>query len=170
MTNYNQGERAIMVDSLSVTLFHHRASLIAYSNSLFLIFRFPVPVCSEMLRNRLSLFVNWSSSATKSGSFGQNSLHFPGTSGNSEWRPVRIGLHPPPRSPAELRFSDAVGKGVYFPRLWRGRVRRLRSPGKVRGLYRPRTPISLWPRQTLSRQIPNAPSETGSTVVRDRFE
>jgi hypothetical protein len=67
-------------------------------------------------------------------------------------RPVRSGLPPPPRSPAQLRFPGACGIVFNFPGLWRerrGRGESLRGGIASRGQ---KSRSGLWPRQTLSRQ------------------
>jgi hypothetical protein len=95
----------------------------------------------------------------------------PSLGANARQRPLMIilGLIIAWWSVAQIWFPGAGGMVFNFPGLWRGARARGQSLGGI-GSCRQKSRPGLWPHQTVSRRELAAPTKTGSTVDRERFD
>jgi hypothetical protein len=169
-TNHRDRRHVRDACSAAETLFASRNTLFRRIDTLIRVKKYAVPVFRELCCNSLSSLADWHQKLPMRLINCGIPCSFPCQQGIWWPRPVRSGLPPPPRSPAQSRFPGGVGIVFDFPRLCarRGGIARSLPPGI--GRCRQKRRPGLWSRQTVSRRNSRARSETGSNVGRDGFE
>src|SRR5215207_6303346 len=89
-------------------------SLFRVKNSLSGVRKFPAPLRREFNCKPLKLLANWAPKSAEAGQICKIACRFPCYQGIWGWRPVRSGLHPPPRIPVRTDVPWSLTNSPQF--------------------------------------------------------